>query len=179
MKLKPISIVGIVILIALSSSAIYYWNKQGGFSEVYIQELSDTTYVIDGVYYEGSMRDQAFGELFTVAEQKVDSLAIKGHVAAYYLVSPKKEEMYATKAFVGFLMEDTTQSIGDGFERRRVTFKKALSGNQKASLFVSSVYEDLGLYAEENQMALDTALAVEHYFSQDHFGVDIPYTKSK
>lgn len=175
--MKKSTIIGLILIGgAIGFYFFSYWNK-GGFNPTSIEIRSETNIELNGLEYNGVVKNPKFGSCFDEVEDAIVLKRADGHVCAYYYSSPGKENNSTIKVFVGAKLEEKGLSLKDSFETRAFRIGETLHGEQESNLMVASIYDDLREYATENNIRLDSNVVFEQYISDKKMVLDIPILK--
>jgi hypothetical protein len=166
----------IYVLIALLGAGFYYYYSLGGFNKPVISQVQTSSYFIAGKYYEGKINSKELGRLFERTEEMVNQGSLPGEHAALFYSDPDKNDGQV-KAIVGALVNDTTVSLPDSFEIRKIEAQQVVRGSLEAHYTVAPVgiYQEIRKYANENNFTLsDTTLEIYH--TRDSLTVEVPVT---
>lgn len=173
MKLGVKEIVFVGIVAVGFGVFMWYYNSLGGFNEIKVQANTNTTYLIQGKYFEGSVRSREFGEVFSEIESAINESGIQSFAVAYYEKAPSDLNGYNTKVFIGALI--TEDSLNRSFSFKEVSFERSYYAEQEAKLLGVATKTKLEEMAEDSVVVLDPHRALEFYYSPERFGMEIPY----
>ena len=106
-----------IILLTLLAAGAYVYL--GGTREPTVTlEITATPLYLAGQPYRGSVRGDAFGQLFRRAKE-AQSQQLRGDLANLYLNDPETSQD-TISAFIGVALPDTTQALPAGFRYRVV-----------------------------------------------------------
>ncbi len=172
-----IGVKGIVFYAVAFSGLVafmFYYQTQGGFNEVLLEERSGTSYELYGAYFEGSVRSKEFGQRFTQVEEIIKKENLKSFAVAYYEKAPSDLNQYQTRVFIGLISEGEKLDV-EGFELKKINFKRSYYAEQKANILGVETYDKLAQVAEDSAVVLDPHRSLEFYYAADKFGLEIPY----
>ena len=108
-----------LIILFLTAAGVVVYGYLGGFRkpDIAVVNTSKPIFLL-GQYYNGSVRDEAFGPLFRQAQQLRASGAVRGELANIYYYDPSSTRD-TVKAFIGLIVADTTnQKVPTGYRYR-------------------------------------------------------------
>ncbi|MBD2769288.1 hypothetical protein IC235_15470 [Hymenobacter sp. BT664] len=107
-----------IILLTLAAAGTYVYL--GGMREPRVTlETTAAPVYLAGQPYHGSVRSEAFGQLFRKAKDVQTQQQLRGDLANLYLNDSEAAHDTIT-AFIGLAVADTTQSLPSGFRYRLV-----------------------------------------------------------
>lgn len=167
-------IIALTIFIVTMSIYIYL----GGWNEVVVTELDSKSFKLQGRLYEGNAKDTHMGKCFSDIDALIEAQHSTEKLTAYYYTAPSKENHHHVKVFVGATYSGG-QKLSDYLVIEEFTMKECLRAQHKSYPLLTAAYRDIFTYAKENQLVLDSAIAVEQYPTSDSLVLWIPIAKRK
>lgn len=177
MKIRISTIIGIVFLIISVGFGVWLYHSKGGFNEVEIEERGAHEYTLFGKEYDGSIKDEGFEKIFADLEKALKKYDSSKYIMVFYEHFPDKDSEFKTRAVIGVVSNQTTKKLFEGdWGFHNVKIDQSIYGVQQAGAMVTSVYSDIADYAEKHQLKLSKTGMIEHYYSSEKFGVEIPFS---
>jgi hypothetical protein len=156
----------IFLIIILAAGGYGYL---GGFNSPEVKQVVTPEIHIAGKPYYGSVKSEAFGNLFQEAGKLVENKKISGDLGGVYYNDPEKQND-TIKAFVGVIVPDPSVKLPAGYQIRSFAAgKKALQGDIAAHIILApnKIYPALFDYAKEHKLVLQD-LFIERYPDSRH-----------
>ena len=166
MSRKFLLIVAIVIGAGLGT-----YTYLGGFKKPTVSVKQSKPLLIAGQPFNGTVKDEAFGNAFRKAAELRDSKKLEGMLANVYYNNPESDRD-SIKAFIGILIQDSTIKLPEGYELLRVQGnRKVIHSEIEAHYMVGpgKLYTSLFEYAKENKLKLEDFYV--EWFPADRKGV--------
>jgi hypothetical protein len=174
MKIGVKGIVFYAVAFAGLVAFMFYYQRQGGFNEVSLEERKDASYTVYGSYFEGSVKSKEFGQRFAKVENVIKRENLNSFAVAYYEKTPSNMNQYKTRVFIGLIPDGDSLDI-EGFEYKKISFKASYYAEQNANILGVETYDKLAQVAEDSAVVLDPHRSLEFYYSAKKFGLEIPY----
>lgn len=156
-----------IFSIILISAGVYAYF--GGFSKPEISRITSPEIHVAGKEYRGSVKSEAFGNLFLEAGQLVEQKKITGDLGGIYYNNPEKHQD-SIHAFIGVIVPGANTTLPAGYQIRTLPAgKKAVQGAIESHLVLApgKLFPAIFKYAEENNIPLQDFF-VERYPDADH-----------
>lgn len=173
MDSRKFSIAALAVLVIVFGTGIIYFLKRGAFKDPEIKVTEAPAYVVAGTLFKGRVTGKEFGRLFDEADKLVAEKKIAGRTCGIFYNMPESasEEQ---EAFVGVLMDDTTQTLPEGYSKRYLPARKVLEGRVDNFIGSPLIYPKLEEYAEEHNIKISTIPAIEIYLPTKEMYVQVP-----
>ena len=165
----------LLVMAVLIGAGFGIYAYLGGFKNPTITVTSSEALLIAGQAYEGTVKDDAFGNAFQRAAQAVANKELDGVLGNVYYNNPESKSD-TIKAFVGVVIQDSTINLPEGFTLLHVPGgRKVLRSEIEAHYMVApgKLYEALFDYAKEQKLQLENFYV--EWFPSDRKGiVEVP-----
>lgn len=141
-------------MLVLITAGIGLYAYLGGFNAATVVVTTSDTHYIAGRYFVGPLADKELGQLFRQAAENLEAKKVDGVLANIYYNNPE-QETDSVKAFIGIKLSDTTATIPNGLELRKVTGGKKVaqaSVNAHYMLSPKKLYPALFDYLKKNKL---------------------------
>ena len=152
MKHKKFFISIIVVLLIAAGG----YGYMGGFNQPEIKQVLTSETYIAGKAYHGSVKSEAFGDLFREVGKLAEEKKISGDPGGIYYNNPENEND-SIQAFIGIIVADSKVALPAGYSIRVLPAgQKALQANLKGhfTMTPNKAYPALFDYAKEQKLAL-------------------------
>jgi hypothetical protein len=156
----------IFLIIILAAGGYGYL---GGFNKPEIKKVVTSEIYLAGKPYYGSVKSEAFGNLFQEAGKLVEEKKLTGDLGGVYYNDPEKQSD-TIKAFIGVIVPSPSVKLPAGYQIRTLAAgKPALQGDIDAHIMLApnKIYPTLFHYAKENKLTLQD-LYIERYPDTRH-----------
>lgn len=143
----------------------------GGLNSPTVTITTSEPLVLAGQPFEGTVKDDAFGNAFRRAAQLRDSKELDGMLGNVYYNNPESKSD-TVKAFIGIVLNDTTAALPEDYELLRIPGgRKVVRSEVDAHYMVGpgKLYSALFDYAKEQNIALESFYV--EWFPTDRKGI--------
>ncbi len=165
-------LVAIAILVAFGVGIYAYL---GGFSGPTVSVTTSEPLLLAGQAFEGTVKDDAFGNAFRKAAELRDSEEMGGVLGNVYYNNPESKSD-SIKAFIGLVIQDSTINLPEGYELLRVPGgREVVRAEIEAHYMVApgKLYEAIFDHAKDNKLQLQD-FYVEWFPTDREAVVEVP-----
>jgi DNA gyrase inhibitor GyrI len=161
----------IVAMSAFMLTGIGIYAYLGGFSSPTVTLTTSKPLVLAGQPFNGTVKDDAFGNAFRRAAQLLDSKELDGMLGNVYYNNPESKSD-TIKAFIGIVLNDTTATLPNDYKLLRIPGgRKVVHSEVEAHYMVGpgKLYSALFEYADEQNIKLENFYV--EWFPTDRKGI--------
>lgn len=154
---------------------LVFYTYVGGFTAPDVQVTTSETVYVAGVPFEGSVEDEAIGDLFQRAAQLLEQNELQGTLGNIYYNDPDKSGD-SIRAFIGIIIPDSTARLPQGYTLRTVPGGRQVvraEVNARIAVAPQKLYEAVFDYAQEEKLELED-FYVEWFPAEDQGVLEVP-----
>ncbi|RIJ37719.1 GyrI-like domain-containing protein [Pontibacter oryzae] len=152
-----------------------FYTYIGGFTEPEVTMATSQAMYVAGAPFEGSVEDEAMGQLFQRAAKVLDQKELEGMLGNIYYNDPDKSGD-SIRAFIGIIIPDSSVVLPSGYTLRTVPGgRRVVRAEVNASVAMSprKLYAAVFDYAEEEKLKLEE-FYVEWFPADDQGVLEVP-----
>ena len=171
-KMKTLFLIIVPIIILLGFAGYVYL---GGFKEIEVTEAPGQSYLIAGIEYKGTIKDDSLEKVYRNISNLVLEEKVKGTFCAVQYIEPDNNEG-KVHSLVGIIVNDSLASLPAGLKYHTFTTDKTVRAHITTHYAVApkpeKVNEKIREFAKAKNLELDT-ITLEKYLGASEFMIEV------